>query len=294
MIYARNPDLSTRKPGVLGRAFACDEAVGEAHAQAARVTAGVDAPAVGAGREEAGDGAVGFVQDLCVGIDFGPAVREGDAWHGSDGVIGGRVERDEAAGFGHRQGLPIARSAGRGVFGHRGLECVEGDVPAVGQCVAEFMQGGGFEDFAACFADVGDAVIIWGGPLGERGLVVADVLVKDEDGGGIALLHEGVAGDFVAQIFVVESLAVEVDQHRVFAEVGFDSEKVVQANSRGRRGQEVAVEAVEWADGLRACGERALKAAPGVLQHAAHDHVIGLHAKIPRPQVGVALKAAGR
>ena len=82
------------------------------------------------------------------------------------------------------------------------------------------------------------------GHCDERGLVVADVLVKDEDGGGAALLHEGVAGDFVAQIFVVESLAVEVDQHGVFAEVGFDFEKIVQANLRGRCGQEMAVETV--------------------------------------------------
>ena len=84
---------------MLSRAFARDEAISEAHAQAACVAPGVDAATIGAGCVEARDGLVVFVQDLCLGIDFGTAVGEGDAGQGADGVIGRCVERDEAAGF---------------------------------------------------------------------------------------------------------------------------------------------------------------------------------------------------
>ena len=132
-----------------------------------------------------------------------------------------------------------------------------------------------------------------GGPLGKFVLVVADVLVKDEDGGGPGLLDEGVAGDFVAEIFVVESLAFEVDQDGVFAEVGFDFEEVVQADLCGRCREEVAVEAVERSDGLRACFACALKSAAGVLGYAADDHVIGFCAEVLCAQFGVGLISAG-
>ena len=166
-------------------------------------------------------------------------------------------------------------------------------MPAVGQCAGEFFKGWCFDDFAACFADVFDAVVVRGGPLGERVLVVADVLVKDEYGRGPGLLDEGVAGDFVAEIFVVVSLAFEVDQDGVFAEVGFDFEEVVEADSCGGCGEEVAVETVEGSCGLRACFECALKASAGVLRYAADDYVIGFCAEVLRAQFGVGLVSAG-
>ena len=84
---------------MLSRAFACDEAIREADAQAACVASGVDAAAIGTGCVEARDGLVVFVQDLCLGIDFGTAVGKGDAGACADGVIGRCVEGDEAAGF---------------------------------------------------------------------------------------------------------------------------------------------------------------------------------------------------
>ena len=98
LIYSPNVDLSTRGR-VFSRAFACDEAIREAHAQAACVAPGVDAATVGTGCVEAGDGLIVFVQDLRLGIDFGTAVGEGDAGQCADGVIGRCVEGDEAAGF---------------------------------------------------------------------------------------------------------------------------------------------------------------------------------------------------
>ena len=94
--------------------------------------------------------------------------------------------------------MAVSGGAGGCVFGHCFFKGVGGDVPAIGQCAGEFLKGGCFDDFAACFADVFDAVVVRGGPLGECVLVVADVLVKDEYGGGLGLLDEGVAGDFVA------------------------------------------------------------------------------------------------
>ena len=83
----------------MGRAFACDEAICEAHAQAACVAPGVDAAAIGTGCVEARDGLVVFVYDLRLGIDFGTAISKGDAGQCADGVIGRCVEGDEAAGF---------------------------------------------------------------------------------------------------------------------------------------------------------------------------------------------------